>query len=77
MKIKLIQKYIFLFFLLNSLDLILSWKCGADQIKIRPAAIPPSMEQKNRRLIYSTKNPIKIIADYSNLGTINSINTEI
>ena len=77
MKIILIQKYIFSFFLLNSLDLILSWKCGADQIKIRPAAIPPTMEQKNRRLIYSTKNPIKIIADYSNLGTINSINTEI
>ena len=76
MKIILIQKYIFSFFLLNSLDIILSWKCGADQIKIKPAAIPPSMEQKNRRLIYSTTNPIKIIADYSNLRATGSVNTE-
>ena len=76
MKIKLIKKYIIFFFLLNSLDLILSWRCGADQIKIKPGAIPPSLEQRNRRLIYTVRNPIRIFSDYSNLRETDSLNTE-
>ena len=63
--------FFLLLFLFNS---IFCWKCGADQLKIKPGIIHPSMEEKRRRL-NSNYNPIKIFADYSNLKTTNLVDS--
>ena len=67
-------KSIMLFLLLFLFNSIFSWKCGADQLKIKPGIIQPSIEEKRRRL-YSNYNPIKIFADYSNLKTTNLVDS--
>ena len=73
--IKKIKSHIILFLFLNLFDIIIPWRCGADQLKIKPGFLNISKEEKKRRLSnYYT--PIKIMADYSNLKVTDSINTQ-
>jgi hypothetical protein len=71
-KIKLI---LILLLFLNLFNIIASWRCGADQLKIKPGVIKTGTEEKKRKLI-SNYRPIKIIADYSNFKTNELINEE-
>ena len=72
---KTINIPIFLFLFLNSFYIAKSWKCGADKIKIKPGPLKLPVQNNRRRLInYYT--PIKIFADYSNLRTTGSINSQ-
>ena len=68
--LKTINFLLFLFLF----DSIKCWKCGADQLKLKPAAIHPLKEEK-RKLSYSYYTPIRIKVDYSNLRTSNLIDS--
>ena len=59
---------------LNFFYVILTWRCGADQLKIKPGILNITKEEKKRRLS-SYYTPIKIKADYSNLKMTDSINS--
>ena len=59
---------------LNFFYVILTWRCGADQLKIKPGILNITTEEKKRRLS-SYYTPIKIKADYSNLKMTDSINS--
>ena len=69
------EKYIF-FLLLISIELISSWKCGKDLLKINPKGIDPSKFENKRRLS-NEYQPIRIMADYSNLKAGNGITSGI
>ena len=70
------KKRISLFLLLLiSFKLITSWKCGADQLKLKPKGIDISKLSKKRRLA-SNYEPIKILADYSNLRLTSGISQD-
>ena len=69
------EKCIF-FLLLISIELISSWKCGKDLLKIKPKGIDPSKFENKRRLS-SEYQSIRIMADYSNLKTGNGVTSEI
>ena len=73
--LKCIQKPIIFFLFLNSFNIILNGRCGADKLKLKPLALNISMNEKKRKL-YSTHTSIKIYADYSNLKTSDTINSE-
>ena len=72
---KTIIRNIILFLFLNLFDIIIPWRCGADQLKIKPGFLNIANEEKKRRLT-SHYTPIKIMADYSNLKETDSINTQ-
>ena len=69
------EKYIFIL-LLISIELISSWKCGKDLLKIKPKGIDPSKFENKRRLS-NEYQPIRIMADYSNLKAENGVTSEI
>ena len=70
------KKFFSLFLLLLiSFKLITSWKCGADQLKLKPKGIDISKLSKKRRLA-SNYEPIKILADYSNLRLTSGISQD-
>ena len=73
--IKYIQKPIILFLFLNSFNIILNGRCGADKLKLKPLGLDVPMEEKKRRL-HSSYSPIKIYSDYSNLRTSDTISSE-
>ena len=71
------KKRISLFLLLLiSFNLITSWKCGADQMKLKPKGIDISKLSKKRRLA-NNYEPIKILPDYSNLRETSGISQEV
>ncbi len=72
-KIKRMVLIIYIFLIL--INIIISWKCGADQLKIKPGVLNTEKEEKRRRLL-SGYTPIKIKADYSNFKTNSLINEE-
>ena len=65
------KKYIS-FILLISLQIITCWKCGADELKLKPKAIDLS-KYGNKRRLANNYNPIRIMADYSNLRAISGV----
>ena len=65
------KKYIS-FILLISLQIITCWKCGADELKLKPKAIDLS-KYGNKRMLANNYNPIRIMADYSNLRAISGV----
>ena len=67
---------LYIFLTLISINIIVSWKCGADQIKIKPKGIDLSKINGKRKLANNYQN-IRIKADYSNLGTTGHISNEI
>ena len=66
----------YILLLLISINLITSWKCGADQIKIKPKSIELKQVESKRKLANSYEN-IRIIPDYSNLRATSGISNEI
>ena len=66
----------FFLLLLISFNLIISWKCGADEMKLKPKGIDISKLSKKRRLA-NNYEPIKILPDYSNLRETSGISQEI
>ena len=65
------KKYIS-YILLISLQIITCWKCGADELKLKPKAIDLS-KYGNKRRLANNYNPIRIMADYSNLRAISGV----
>ena len=65
------KKYIS-YILLISLQIITCWKCGADELKLKPKAIDLS-KYGNKRMLANNYNPIRIMADYSNLRAISGV----
>ena len=53
----------YILLLLISINLITSWKCGSDQIKIKPKSIELKQVESKRKLANSYEN-IRIIPDY-------------
>ena len=59
------KKYILYLFLII-IQIITCWKCGADQLKIKPKGIDLA-KYSNKRKLASSYSAIRIMADYSNL----------
>ena len=70
------KKTYILFFIIISFQDIISWKCGADQLKLKPKGIDFSKFENKRRLS-SNYSPIKIYADYSNLNAGGGISSDV
>ena len=74
MKINFLHIPIFL--ILFSIDIIKSFKCGADKLKLNPQNIEITEEEERRRLD-SNYQAIKIGADYTTLKKPSSMSTDI
>ena len=70
------KKIFILFIILISFEQIITFKCGADQLKLKPKGIDSS-KFSNKRRLSSNYQPIKILADYSNLNTGNGISSDV
>ena len=67
------KKYI-LYLLLIIIQIASCWKCGADQLKIKPKGIDLA-KFSNKRKLASSYSSIRIMADYSNLRATNGISS--
>ena len=65
------KKYILYLFLII-IQIITCWKCGADQLKIKPKGIDLA-KYSNKRKLASSYSAIRIMADYSNLRATSGI----
>ena len=65
------KKYILYLFLII-IQIITCWKCGADQLKIKPKGIDLA-KYSNKRKLASSYSAIRIISDYSNLRATSGI----
>lgn len=68
------EKYI-IYLLLLSTQIIICWRCGADELKIKPKGIDISKFGNKRRLA-NQYNSIRIFADYSNLKATSGVSDE-
>ena len=74
MKTKLVL--VSLLLILISINIVKSFKCGTDQLKLKPKHIE-STEEEERRRLDSGYQPIKIAADYSSLQRPSSMTLNI
>ena len=65
------KKYILYLFLII-IQIITCWKCGTDQLKIKPKGIDLA-KYSNKRKLASSYSAIRIMADYSNLRATSGI----
>ena len=65
------KKYILYLFLII-IQIIACWKCGSDQLKIKPKGIDLA-KYSNKRKLPSSYSAIRIMADYSNLRATSGI----
>ena len=70
------KKVFILFIILISFEQIINLKCGADQLKIKPKGVD-STKFENKRRLASNYQPIRILADYSNLIAGNGISSDV
>ena len=64
-----------IYLLLLSTQIIICWRCGADELKIKPKGIDISKFGNKRRLA-NQYNSIRIFADYSNLKATSGVSDE-
>ena len=53
---RMIKRHIILFLFLNLFDIIIPWRCGADQLRIKPGFLNITKEEKKKKinkLLYS------------------------
>ena len=66
----------FLFIFLIQIYITINWRCGADQIKIKPGPLNIPENRTKKRKLVSSYSPIRIISDYSNFKKTGSIDDE-